>query len=116
VRFVLSWETDANDVDLHVWDRSDDHAFYKKRDLPSGGGLLDDITDGFGPEMFEVDDPDAFPYRLGVHYYARGPEGIGLGTVQVIRYDGPGRVSIENRPFVLQNDNARVDLGEVERN
>jgi hypothetical protein len=114
IRFVLSWETDANDVDLHVRDHRGGHAFYANRDLPSGGKLLDDLTDGFGPEMFEVDAPKAFPYRLGVHYYSRGPEGVGLGTVQIIRYDGPGRVSIEARPFVLENDNAMIDLGIVE--
>ena len=49
-----------------------------------------------------------------MHYYARGPEGVGLGSVQVIRYDGDGNVSVEDRPFVIQNDNAYVDLGTVE--
>jgi len=114
IRFVLSWETDANDVDLHVFDRHHSHAFYSQRTLPSGGSLLDDITTGFGPEMFEITEPRAFPYRLGVHYYSRGPEGVGLGTVQVIRFHGAGVVEIEDRPFVLQNDNAMIGLGTVE--
>src|SRR4029077_8410201 len=28
LRFVLTWETDANDVDLHVYDHLGGHAFY----------------------------------------------------------------------------------------
>ena len=114
LRVVLAWETDANDVDLHVTDRHGDESFYAHRDLASGGALRDDITTGFGPEMFEVDNPRAFPYKVAVHYFARGPMGLGLGTVQVIRTDARGRVTIEDRPFVIQADNAMVQLGSIE--
>ena len=37
--------------------------------------------------------------------------GLGLGTVQVMRYDGNGILAIDDRPFVIQNDDAMVDLG-----
>ena len=107
----MSWETDGNDVDLHVRDRKGNHAYYEHREMTSGGRLYDDITDGYGPEIFEVDRPNAGPYKLGVHYFARGPEGVGMGSVQIIRHDGAGHVSIEDRPFVIQNDQAYVDLG-----
>ncbi len=116
VRFVLTWETDANDVDLHVWDRNGDHAFYGKKTLPSGGQLYADVTTGYGPECFTVRDParrDAAPYRLGVHYYSRGPMGYGMGTVQVVRHDGKGTLTVEPRPFVVMTDAAMVKLGTV---
>lgn len=115
LRFVLSWETDANDVDLHVFDRSGNEAYYGARTLPSGGALLDDVTDGFGPEMLSIDRPDAFPYRLAVHYYARGPEGVGLGAIQIIRHDGHGHLTVEDRPFAIQVDDGAIDLGTVAR-
>jgi hypothetical protein len=117
VRFVLSWETDANDVDLHVWDRNGDHAYYRQKTLPSGGELYADVTTGYGPECFTVREParrDAAPYRLGVHYYSRGPMGYGMGTVQVVRHDGRGTVTIEPRPFVVMTDAAMVSLGKVD--
>jgi uncharacterized protein YfaP (DUF2135 family) len=113
LRFVLSWETDANDVDLHVRDRHGDEAYYGHRELASGGRLLDDITDGFGPEMVSIDEPDAFPYRLAAHYFSRGPEGLGLGTIQIVRHDGRGGLEIEDRPFALQVDGGVVDVGIV---
>jgi hypothetical protein len=115
IRFILSWETDGNDVDLHTRDRLGNHAWYGNLGMRSGGMLLEDVTDGYGPEMFTVNQPEAFPYKIGVHYYARGPEGVGLGSVQIIRNDGRGNVTVEDRPFMIQNDHAYVDLGTVEK-
>jgi tetratricopeptide (TPR) repeat protein len=114
LRFVLTWETDANDVDLHVWDHKGGHAFYSQKTLPSGGELYADVTTGYGPECFTVRTPDAreaAPYRLAAHYYNRGPMGYGMGTLQVIRHDGAGGLSVEPRPFVVMTDRAMVDLG-----
>lgn len=110
---VLGWETDANDVDLHIVDRFGDHAFYSRPRLASGGKLLEDLTDGYGPEMFSIDRPSAFPYSIAVHYYNRGAMGLGIGTVQVIRHDGKGTITVEDRPFVLQKDGVTIPLGEI---
>lgn len=117
LRFVLSWETDANDVDLHVWDRHEDHAYYASSKLPSGGELYADVTTGYGPECFAVPGSamrDGAPYRLQVHYYSRGPMGYGMGTIQVVRHDGKGGLQVEPRPFVVMVDRAMVDAGSVE--
>jgi hypothetical protein len=117
LRFVLSWETDANDVDLHVWDRKEDHAFYSNPKLRSGGELYADVTTGYGPECFTIRKPaekDGAPYHLQVHYYSRGPMGYGMGTVQVVRHDGKGGLQVEPRPFVVMVDRAMVDAGSVE--
>jgi tetratricopeptide (TPR) repeat protein len=112
-RFVLTWETDANDVDLHVRDRSGDHAYYNEPALRSGGRLLADVTTGFGPEGFVIPEPRAFPYSLAVHYYNQGTSGHGMGQVQIVSHDGKGELVIENRPFVLMRAQAELDLGEV---
>jgi tetratricopeptide (TPR) repeat protein len=116
LRFVLTWETDANDVDLHIYDRKGGHAYYSQKALPSGGTLYEDVTTGYGPECFTVRAPEgkgAAPYHLKVHYYSRGPMGYGMGTVQVVRHDGKGGITIDPRPFVVMVDQAMVDLGLV---
>jgi len=113
LRFVLTWETDANDVDFHIFDKRYDHAYYSRRGLASGGELYADITTGYGPECFTIYAPKAWPYRLRAHYYSRGPMGYGMGKVQVIRHDGHGHLGFEDRPFVIMNDSAYVDLGVV---
>ena len=116
LRFVLSWETDANDVDLHIHDRRGGHAYYSRRGLPSGGRLYADVTTGYGPECFTIEGrPAAFPYRLRAHYYRRGPMGYGMGTLQVIQHDGRGGLEFSHRPFVVMNDGAYVELGKISR-
>jgi hypothetical protein len=115
-RFVMSWETDANDVDFHVRDSKGGHAFYSSPRLDSGGSLYADVTTGYGPECFTIDGtPSAFPYRFEANFYARGPMGYGLGTLQIVEYDGDGGFVFEERPFLIMKDRATVDLGALDR-
>lgn len=112
VRFVLSWETDANDVDFHIQDSRGGHAYYSSPTLPSGGDLYADVTTGYGPECFTVRGaPKASPYRLSAHYYSRGPMGYGMGRIEAIEHDGRGHFHFDSRPFVVMNDGAYVNLG-----
>src|SRR5207249_4596887 len=57
VRFVLNWETDANDVDFHIYDDRGNHAYYGHPELASGGALYADVTTGYGPECFTIRGP-----------------------------------------------------------
>jgi hypothetical protein len=110
-RFVLYWETDANDVDFHIHDARGGHAWYSQMQLPSGGELYADVTTGFGPECFTIPGtPKAGPYRLSINYYSQGPMGYGMGLLQVQRFDGT-QLTFEDRPYVIMNDHAFVDLG-----
>ncbi|MBI4679207.1 MAG: hypothetical protein HY748_16655 [Elusimicrobia bacterium] len=118
VRFVLNWETDANDVDFHIYDGKGGHAYYSQPTLPSGGDLYADVTTGYGPECFTIRKARpqrAVPYRLQAHYYSRGPMGYGMGKLQVIEHDGKGGLSFEERPFVVMVDRAFLDLGQLKK-
>ena len=55
----------------------------------------------------------AFPYTLQAHYYSRGPMGYGMGKLEVIEHDGKGGLQFDERPFVVMNDHAFVDLGTI---
>ena len=112
LRFVLTWETSGNDVDLHVRDGAGNHAFYESPVLDSGGMLYGDVKGGFGPEEFTVSgQPRGYPYNFQVHYYARGPMGYGMGKLEIIEHDGTGALRFDERPFVVTKDRAYVDLG-----
>jgi tetratricopeptide (TPR) repeat protein len=112
VRFVLTWETDANDVDLHVYDAAQNHAWYRNPRLPSGGELYADITTGYGPECFNIPlSGQRAEYRLQAHYYSRGPMGYGMGKLEIIEFDGQGRARFEERPYLITQDRGYVDLG-----
>jgi uncharacterized protein YfaP (DUF2135 family) len=112
-RFVLSWETDTNDVDLHVHDAKGGHAYHGARTLASGGELFADVTTGYGPECFAIDGkPNAGPYKLSLDYYSQGPMGYGMGTLQIVRFDKTS-LRIEDRPFVIMREQAQIELGSV---
>jgi hypothetical protein len=113
-RFILYWETDANDVDFHIQDARGGHAFYGDKVLESGGELYADITTGYGPECFAIPGtPKAGPYHLSIDYYSQGPMGFGMGLLEIQRFDGKGHITFEDRPYVIMNDHAYVDLGTV---
>lgn len=116
LRFVLNWETDANDVDFHIYDGKGGHAYFSQRQLPSGGRLYADVTTGYGPECFTIPgDAAAFPYVLQAHYYSRGPMGYGMGKLQAVQHDGKGGLAFMEHPFVIMKDRAYVDLGRVDQ-
>jgi tetratricopeptide (TPR) repeat protein len=117
LRFVLSWETDANDVDFHIFDDRGGHAFYSHKRLPSGGDLYADITTGYGPECFTIRGPKerrAAKYTLQANYYSRGPMGYGMGKLEIVDHDGKGGLTFEERPYIVMKDHAFVDLGTIE--
>ena len=115
LRFVLDWQTDANDVDFHIHDGSGGHAFFSSPHLASGGDLYADVTTGYGPECFTIRLPKSkrSTYTLQAHYYSRGPMGYGMGKLEIIDHDGNGNLTFEERPFVVMVDSAFVDLGTV---
>jgi len=113
LRLVLMWETDANDVDFHIYDNQQHHAFYSQMSLPTGGTLYADITSGYGPECFSISEPKAFPYKVQAHYYRMGPMGYGMGVLHVLDYDLKKGLKSEFRPFVVMTNGAFVELGKL---
>jgi len=110
-RFIMYWETDANDVDFHIRDRFGNHAYFSDPELASGGELYADVTTGYGPECFAIPgSPTAGPYRLSINYYSRGPMGYGMGLLEVQRFDGKS-FTFEERPYVIMTDRSFVQLG-----
>lgn len=97
LRVTLAWETDANDVDLHVVDPSGEECFYSHKSTRAGLTLYEDITQGLGPEVVRASELDRGTYHIGVRYFAAGPMGISRGVVIVIRNDD----QLEIHPFRL---------------
>ena len=113
LRLVLMWETDANDVDFHIYDKQGNHAYYSNRNLATGGSLYADITTGYGPECFTISKPKAYPYKVQAHYYRRGPMGYGMGVLHILKYSPKTGLKSEFRPFVVMKDGAFVELGKI---
>lgn len=104
LRITLAWETDANDVDLHVIDPSGAECYYQNRTTKSGLTLYEDITQGLGPEVIRTSTVDPGTYHVGVRYFAAGPMGVSRGVVTVMRN---GQVEIHPFRLVLGGGDIR---------
>jgi tetratricopeptide (TPR) repeat protein len=114
LRVILTWETDADDLDLHVFDVDGQEVSPASPLLPDYAGyLVGDAADGHGPEAVVFDAPDAWPYRARVRLSSRGPGGHSLAIVQFLYHDGRGGLAFEERPLALLEQGAVADAGEV---
>ncbi|MBA2543830.1 MAG: DUF2135 domain-containing protein [Deltaproteobacteria bacterium] len=66
----ITWNTDATDVDLHVIEPSGEECFYQHRRTRSGGELTQDVTQGYGPEMYVLRKAPVGNYNVFAHYFA----------------------------------------------
>jgi tetratricopeptide (TPR) repeat protein len=98
LRVTLGWETDANDVDLHVVDPAGEECFYSHKKTKSGLQLYSDQTQGLGPEVIRCEKTQGGVYHVGVNYYSAGPMGVSRGVIVVMRPDADGTVE---RPTVI---------------
>lgn len=96
LRITLAWETDANDVDLHVVDPKGEEVYYSHKQSGSGLQLYEDITQGLGPEVIRSSHTAQGTYHVGVRYFAAGPMGISRGVV-IVMHDG----DVNIHPFRL---------------
>jgi TonB family protein len=105
-RFVVTWETDATDVDLTL------RAPGSRR---RHGRRIADVTTGYGPEV-RVARGARVPPRLSatVQYYERGAMGHAMGTLQVVAHDGAGGLRVQAQPFALMQQGGALELGSFE--
>lgn len=106
LRVTLHWETDANDVDLHVTDPSGEECFYSHKENASGLRLYEDLTQGLGPEVTVVP-PGSLQkgaYHVGVKYFSAGPMGVSRGIVVILWPSEKGRPRTQIEPFCLLPD------------
>lgn len=100
LRATISWNTDGTDVDLWVVEPGGEACGYNHRETKSGGRLLDDLTQGYGPERYEIRDAPAGEYVVLIHYYAANPNLLAGEThVDVLVTLRAGRQDEEQRRF-----------------
>jgi tetratricopeptide (TPR) repeat protein len=108
LRITMTWDTDGNDVDLHVVDPPGEHVYYAHKQAASGIELLEDITQGFGPEVVRTDRVVPGAYHVGVKYFNAGPMGISRGILVVMEPVQGGDVRVRIEPFRLIPDRGDV--------
>ena len=108
IRVSLAWETDANDVDLHVVDPHGIECFYGNRATSGGLELYEDITQGLGPEVIRSRRTTRGTYNVGVRYFASGPMGVSRGVVIIMTSSEGREPSVQVVPFRLMEGGAPI--------
>ena len=68
---TMMWNQDQTDVDLHVTEPSGEECFYKNKSTNSDGKITDDITTGFGPEMYFNANAPRGKYNVAAKFYSQ---------------------------------------------
>ncbi len=67
---VIQWNTDRTDIDLHVREPGGSHCYYGNSVTRKGGRLSQDVTTGFGPELYFMKRAPAGTYDMSVTYFS----------------------------------------------
>ena len=91
IESVLTWNTDDNDVDMHIYSPNDEHTYYSDLTAIPGCNLDLDDTDGYGPETFtcENNTVESGTWTIKVRYYSdHGVTSPVIATIRVTRNEG----------------------------
>ena len=87
----VMWECDYCDVDLHVIEPDGEEVMYSHRSSKHGGTLSDDITGGFGPEIYSIAKAPRGTYRISVQYYSEDRTEVSAATLVHVIVTARGR-------------------------
>lgn len=116
LRVTMSWNTDNTDIDLWVTDPNGEKCYYAHRDIASGGQLLADVTQGFGPERFQSPQAARGEYLVQAHYYGNNGNRLLAETyvlALVARDLGTPRERVERHVVRLAEPRQVQDLAHV---
>jgi hypothetical protein len=116
LRVTISWNTDATDVDLWVIEPDGTKVYYEHRTSGHGGELSQDMTQGYGPERYQIAKAQSGAYTVVVHYFGTNPNLLGGEThvnVAVVRKAGSADETVERRTVVLKKHGEQVEVCKV---
>ena len=117
LRVVMSWDTDAVDIDLWVTEPSGQRVGYNHSRSQIGGRYARDFTGGYGPEEYLVHKAMPGTYAVQIHFFGDSRASLrGATTVRVELIRNYGRRG-EQRTVVtrrLRSDKQWLTVGELE--
>jgi len=115
---VMAWNTDSTDVDLHVIDPTGEECFYSHPETKMGGRITQDVTTGFGPEMFVLKEAAPGTYEVRAKNYSSNANRTGVRSrVHLTIYEDFGRPTerVTRTSVLLQNPGEMIQVAKIER-
>lgn len=69
IRVTVDWNHNDTDIDLHVIDPNLEECYYQHNSTKIGGRISPDMTQGFGPEEFTLNNAIKGDYFIKIKYY-----------------------------------------------
>jgi hypothetical protein len=91
------WDANYSDVDLHVVEPNGEEVSYQKTESSSGGRLHEDVTGGFGPEIYTLKRMRGGEYRVLLSYFGDDATQVSRRTLAHVIV----RVKGERRDYLL---------------
>jgi hypothetical protein len=110
---MIAWSTDSTDVDLHVVDPAGEECYYGHRQTAAGGYLTQDVTTGYGPEMFIQPQARAGSYRIFAHFFGSNRNRASARTrvlATVVKRWGSANEEVVTRAITLGDTGDRRDI------
>jgi tetratricopeptide (TPR) repeat protein len=105
LRVSMSWNTDGTDIDLWVIEPDGTKCFYSHNRTKNGGELSQDMTQGYGPERYQMKKAIAGEFKIVAHYFRANPNLLGGEThvnVTVTRFAGTPQEVVERHTVILK--------------
>ncbi|WP_298854381.1 VIT domain-containing protein [uncultured Aquimonas sp.] len=115
LRVTLGWDADNTDIDLWVIDPLGESVYYASNRSSSGGRVSQDLTQGYGPEVFTLTRPLPGVYRVQANYFGDRRQSLaGPVTVQLEFQTAFGTPDSERQATTrrLHDVRGRIDVGE----
>ena len=113
---TIMWNTDRTDVDLHVIEPNGEECYYKHKKTKIGGNITQDVTQGYGPEMYRLKKAIYGKYRIRAKYYSSDQSRAGTRTkVYATIYKNWGRENEEviKKVVTLTKGKEMHDIAEI---
>ncbi len=115
---MITWNTDNSDVDLHVQEPTGEDCYYGNRNTRIGGSLTQDVTQGYGPEMYVIKNAKRGEYAIRAHYFAQQRSRASARTkvyAEVIENWGSSRERLTQKVVTLTEGKDNHDIMTVSR-
>ncbi|UOY08932.1 DUF2135 domain-containing protein [Muricauda sp. SCSIO 64092] len=103
VRVVIDWNHNDTDIDLWVVDPNGEKAYYNNAKTKIGGRMSEDMTEGYGPEVFMLKEAPRGEYKILVDYYADNVQKIfGPTVLKVTMFTNYGRSNEKKETMIVR--------------
>ena len=116
LRVSLTWNTDATDIDLWVIEPDGEKCFYSHNRTKNGGELSQDMTQGYGPERYQMKKAVPGEFKIVAHYFRANPNLLGGEThvnVTVTRFAGTSREVVERHTVILKKQGEEAEVCKI---